>query len=137
MAIPFGDRGHDKEAFELIRWMCGDPIGTRYIGRTMKLLPAFRKSPFFEKDIKGDRVMEAFYEILQRAKRVRPVSPVAAYYMTELMRALGRIRNGALTPEDALTEARQNVTKEWVKTKSRIPPRHVQAATQPAAAPGG
>jgi len=53
MGIPYGDRGHEKEAFELIRWMCSDDNGTRYMARTMKLLPACRKSPFFTKDLQG------------------------------------------------------------------------------------
>ncbi len=144
MAIPYGERGHEKEAFELIRWMCSDPVGTRYMATTMKLLPACRKSPFFTKDLAGGdesrpeiRVMKAFYEILKRAQRVRPVSPVNAFYMTELMRALGRMRNGSKTPEQALKEARENVTEEWIKNKSRLQAPHVRAVTQPAATAGG
>jgi multiple sugar transport system substrate-binding protein len=143
MAIPYGTRGHEKQAFELIRWMCADKVGTRYMGKTMKLLPAFRKSPFFEKDIEEGRpddpevrVLKAFYEILQRAKRVRPVTPVSAYYMSELMRALGRARNGSLTPEQALKEAREKVTEEWLKVKARAQARHVRAGSPSAGQPG-
>lgn len=143
MAIPFGRRGHEKEAFELIRWMCADETGTRYMGRTMKLLPAYRKSPFFTEDLREDgdrspeiRVMRAFYDILQRAKRVRPVTPVSAYYMTELMRALGETRTGKKPPQQALKDARRKVTEEWHKAMTRTLARHVRAETQPAATTG-
>jgi len=144
MAIPYGERGNEQEAFELIRWMCADPVGTRYMALTMKLLPAYRESPFFTKDLAGDvsnkpdiRLMKAFYEILKRAQRVRPVSPVSAYYMTELMRALGRIRNGSKTPEEALREARDRVTDEWHKSQKRAQARHVRAANRAAGASSG
>jgi len=144
MAIPYGERGNEEEAFELIRWMCADPVGTRYMALTMKLLPAYRESPFFAKDLAGDlsskpdiRLMKAFYEILKRAQRVRPVSPVSAYYMTELMRALGRIRNGSKTPEEALREARDRVTDEWHKSQKRAQARHVRAANRAAETSSG
>jgi len=119
MAIPRGKRGNETEAFELIRWMCASEEGATFMARTMNLLPAYRRSSFFEKDIRGDRVLEAFYKILQRARRTRPITPANAKYMNELMRALGQSRNGSLTPTEALGEARARITKEWERIKMR------------------
>jgi len=119
MAIPKGQRGNEKEAFELIRWMCGSKEGTQFVAKTMKLFPAYRNSPFFEEDIKGDHVLETFYEILQKAKRTRPITPANAQYMNELARALGQSRNKSRTPAEALQVARERITKEWQRIKMR------------------
>lgn len=120
MAIPRGKRGNEKEAFELIRWMCASEEGTTFMARTMTLMPAYRKSSFFETDVKRDPVLQEFYDILQnRAKRTRPITPANAKYMNELMRALGHSRNGSQTPIEALREARKRITKEWNRIKMR------------------
>lgn len=125
MAIPYGHRGHDDEAFAFMKWMCATNTGTTFVARTMSLLPAYRKSDFFEKDIEGNLAMEVFYEILQNAEHTRPITPANARYMTELMRALGQVRNGSKTPEAAMTEARLETEKEWQKIQQRTKARHV------------
>ena len=124
MALPYGERGNEDEAFELIRWMCADPYGSRYMARRMKLLPAYKKSPFFEKDVPGDPILEMYMEILARAKHIRPITPANAQYMTELLRALGRARTKDMSPREALEEARRRVEKEWAKIQKRTKAKH-------------
>jgi multiple sugar transport system substrate-binding protein len=119
MAIPKSKRGNDKEAFELIRWMCASDEGTRFVASTMKLLPAYRNSPFFKEDIHEDPVLVAFHEILKCAERTRPITPANAQYMNELLRALGQSRNKKWPPAEALQRARDRITKEWTRIKTR------------------
>src|SRR5690606_13659952 len=80
MAMPYGGRGNDDAAFELIRWMSHDPHGSAFLARKMHVLPAYKKSPFFD-EVKGNRVLEAYYQILQNCKHQRPVSPANAYFI--------------------------------------------------------
>ena len=124
MAIPYGHRGNEDAAFELIRWMTADDEGTTFMSRRMKLLPACRKSPFFEKDVRGDPIFEAYYAILQRAKHTRPVTPANAYYMKELRRALGWSLQDIYPPEKALKEAKKRTTKYFEKIQAKTKARH-------------
>jgi multiple sugar transport system substrate-binding protein len=139
MAIPYGDRGNEDEAFEFIRWMCASDEGTTFMARTMNLLPAYKPSSFFEEDVKKDRVLQVYYGILQRAKHTRPITPVNARYMTELMRALGRVLNtrpddppeDQWSPERALKRARIDTTREWEKMQKRTKATHTLSDESP------
>ncbi len=125
IAMPYGGRGNDDAAFELIRWMTADPYGTTYMSRHMKLLPAYRKSPFL-KEIKGDRILEAYYEILQNCKHSRPVTPANAYYMQQLHRAHSRSIERLISPADAFAEARKRTETHLAKIKAQTKADHVR-----------
>jgi multiple sugar transport system substrate-binding protein len=126
LAIPYGFRGHDQEAFELIKWMTADPQGTTFISRKMKLLPAYRKSPFFETDVPGDPILRAYYQILQNAKHARPVTPANSYYLNELRRAVGWAMQDLLPPLEALQRARERTTEYLRKIEAQTKAKHVQ-----------
>ncbi|GMU22455.1 MAG: ABC transporter substrate-binding protein [Phycisphaerae bacterium] len=125
IAMPYGGRGHDKEAFELIRWMAHDPKGTAFLAGKMNVLPACRKSPFFDQ-IHGNRVLEAYYQILQNCRHKRPVSPANAFFIDELNRAVSRTIEGLLTPEQAMSEARQRTQKHLGRLMSQTLADHVK-----------
>jgi multiple sugar transport system substrate-binding protein len=129
MAIPYGHRGHDDEAFEFMRWLCAGDEGATYMAQTMTLLPAYRKSRFFTEDVPGNKPMEVFYEILNEAEHTRPITPANARYMTELMRALGRVRNGSMSAGEALKDARKETEKEWAKIQTRTKAIHTLRET--------
>ncbi len=129
MAIPFGQRGHDDEAFEFMRWLCASDEGATYMARTMSLLPAYRKSRFFTDDVPGNKPMEVFYEILQEAEHTRPITPANAQYMTELMRALGVVRNQSKSAQEALDMARERTEKEWERIQKRTKAAHTLRET--------
>lgn len=118
IAIPEGTRGHEKQAFELARWLTVDPHGTTFMARRMKLLPAFKASPYFQ-EIKDNRVMETYYAILQRCTNSRPVTPANAFYMRQLDRMTGRALNGLTSPAKAMTEARVRTAEYLQKVKRR------------------
>lgn len=139
IAIPKGNRGHDDQAFELIRWMCADPVGTTIMSRKMKLLPAYRKSPFFTEDVPRDPILSAYYKILQNARHYRPITPANASYITELRRAMSRAFESAernQTPEGYLREARRNTTQQLERILARSPFRH-NHDMKPPGGPGG
>lgn len=119
LAIPYGQRGNEDEAFELIRWMTAHPYGTTFISRRMKLLPAYRNSPFFETDVPRDPILQAYYEILQNARHSRPVTPVNAFYMHQLDRALGWAMLDRYTPAEGLRIAREETTREYERIRAR------------------
>lgn len=116
IAIPHGDRGHDEEAFKLLHWMTVDPEGTAFVARGMKHLPALRASPYFQ-EIDDDRIMSAYYEILQRCRHSRPVTPANAFYMRQLDRATGRALAGRAEPAEALAEARRLTQEHLAKIR--------------------
>lgn len=120
IGLPRGRRGNDDAAFELVRWMTADPHGTAYMARRMKLLPAYKKSPFFD-EIAGNRILEAYYGILQNARHVRPVSPASMSYIDELNRAMSRCMEDIMPPREALAEARERTQEALRKIRERQP----------------
>lgn len=110
IALPRGGRGNDDKAFELIRWLCADPEGTRFAARRMRLFPGYARSPFYD-EIGDDPVLSAYLRILKGAKHQRPVSPVQAYFQVELDRAYGAAMLGRKTPLEALQDARRRTAE--------------------------
>ncbi len=125
IALPYGGRGHEDAAFELVRWMTVDPYGTTVMARRMKLLPAYRKSPFFG-EIAGDPILEAYYEILQNCRHSRPVTPANSYYMDQLLRYTSRAMEGLATPAEGMRLARERTEDYANKLLARTKARHTQ-----------
>jgi ABC-type glycerol-3-phosphate transport system substrate-binding protein len=126
IALPYGGRGNEDAAFELIRWITADPHGTTVAAREMKLLPAYRGSPFFD-EIEGDAILEAYYRILQNCKHSRPVTPANSYYMDQLMRYTSRTMEGLTTPGEAMRLARERTEAYANKLAARSKARHTQS----------
>ena len=110
MAIPKGSR-HPKEAWELIRWLCADPDGTRVVGRNTGLFPGWRKSPYLA-EVRGKPGYDMFLRILEECRHQRPVMPAQAYYMGSLQRAVDSTLYGRKTPEKALMDAQVETQRE-------------------------
>jgi ABC-type glycerol-3-phosphate transport system substrate-binding protein len=110
MAIPKGAR-HPKEAWELIRWMCGDPKGTSVVAEKTGLFPGYRESPYFAR-IRSKPGYGMFLKILEECRHQRPVMPAQAYYMGALQRAVDDAIYGKKTPKQALADARIETQRE-------------------------
>lgn len=110
MAIPRGCR-HLEEAWELIRWMCADPEGTKLAGEKTGLFPGWHKSPYL-KHVRGKPRYGMFLRILEECRHQRPVMPAQAYYMGALQRAVDYALYGKKTPEEALRDARIETQRE-------------------------
>ena len=117
LAIPRGAR-NPKRAFELIRWLCASPEGTRLMAQALGSCPGYRKSPFFEQ-AREDPRMKVFIEILENSKHQRPVMPAQAFYMGELDRAVDAALFGMKTPQEALEEAKQRTQEELDRVLER------------------
>jgi ABC-type glycerol-3-phosphate transport system substrate-binding protein len=110
MGIPRGARGDRKASFELMRWLCATPEGTRFVYRSTGSFPGYRRSPVYA-ELSADPVMAVFYDILKACQHQRPVMPAQAYYMGELERAVSSALYGNLTPQEALARARERTQK--------------------------
>lgn len=110
MAIPKGCR-RPEEAWELIRWMCADPVGTATAARETGLFPGYRKSPYFD-EIRDKPGYGMFLRILEECRHQRPVMPAQAYYMGALQRAVDDAIYGKKSPRQALVDARIETQRE-------------------------
>jgi ABC-type glycerol-3-phosphate transport system substrate-binding protein len=110
MGIPRGARGDRRAGFELMRWLCATPEGTRFVYRSTGSFPGYRNSPVYE-ELAKDPVMAVFYRILKDCKHQRPVMPAQAYYMGELERAVSSALYGGVSPAEALARARERTQK--------------------------
>lgn len=119
LAIPYGQRGNEEEAFTLIKWMTANDHGTTFMSRRMKLLPAYRHSRFYTTDVPNDPVLSAYYEILKNAMYTRPVTPANVYYMRQLRDALGETMRGTISAVAALEKARRETAKHYAKMQAR------------------
>jgi multiple sugar transport system substrate-binding protein len=110
MGIPKGAPNPD-DAWELIRWLCHTPEGTGTVGQEAGLFPGFRPSPYFEA-VRGKKYYADYARILSESRHQRPVMPVQAFYMRELLRAVDAAVYGRATPAEALARARENTQAE-------------------------
>jgi len=110
MAIPKGAR-NQEDAWELIRWLCHSPEGTRVVGGEAGVFPGMRRSSYFE-EVQGRKYYADYARILQESKHQRPVMPVQAFYMRALQRAVESAVYGRMTPAEALAGARVNTQAE-------------------------
>ena len=129
MAIPRDARQarppQRREAiYTFLKWMCASPEGTAIVAKNLSLFPGYRKCPYFDElrsvplsvddhrpgtaDLRKNRIMRPYLEILEKCKHQRPVTPAQARYMFELERAASRVLYGQATAEQALAEARVN-----------------------------
>ena len=110
LGIPRGAQ-HQKEAFEFLRWVSWDPVGTALVGEYLGLLPGRRDSPFLQ-EIRKDPHLGVFLQIMEECRHQRPVMPVQAFLMRELDRAVSFAIYGKKTPAQALADAAQNTQEE-------------------------
>ncbi len=110
LAIPKGSK-HPKEAWEFLRWCCGDPKGTQAVGRMQSLLPGYRKSPFIAEARKRTGY-DQFLRIMEECRHQRPVMPAQAFYMGALDRAVDYATYGRMTPKEALDKATKETQAE-------------------------
>jgi multiple sugar transport system substrate-binding protein len=110
VGLPAGCR-HPKEGWELIRWLCADPEGTRWAGTEMGLMPGYRNSPAFE-DLADRPGFQQYISILKETRHQRPVIPVQAYYNGALHRAVDAALYGKKTPLRALTDCAEETQAE-------------------------
>ncbi len=104
MALPQGSRGHEREAFEFIRWFCATPEGTARAARTTGTFPGYVRSVYYD-EIRDDPEMQVFLDILRASKHQRPVMPAQAFFMEQLNLAVDRAVHGKMSPDEALDYA--------------------------------
>lgn len=110
LALPKGCK-HPDLGWEFIRWMCADPKGTATVGRSMAILPGYRKSPYFT-EVQANSKYAKFIEIMKLCSHQRPVMPAQAYYTGALDRAVSAALYGLKTPKQALDDATVETQRE-------------------------
>jgi multiple sugar transport system substrate-binding protein len=110
VAIPKGAQNADA-AWEFIRWVCADPVGTDRMGVHTGLFPGYRHSPYFRR-VAGRKPYDMYLKILEECKHQRPVMPVQAYYMGALQRAVDSAIYGEKTPREVLDQATKETQRE-------------------------
>ncbi|MCC2669949.1 MAG: extracellular solute-binding protein family 1 [Armatimonadetes bacterium] len=110
MGIPKGAANPD-DAWTFIHWLCHTPEGTGTVGREAGIFPGFRQSPYFA-EVQSKKYYSDYARILSESKHQRPVMPVQAYYMRELLRAVDSAVFGRMTPAEALARVRTNTQAE-------------------------
>ncbi|MBQ7526093.1 MAG: extracellular solute-binding protein [Abditibacteriota bacterium] len=102
---------HPDEAWNFLRWMAADPIGTKAVFDIHKAMPAYVKSKAYE-EMKPDSPYRPFYEILKSCKHQRPVMPAQALLMGQLGIAVDKVIYGTDTAEHALQQVNKLVQSE-------------------------
>jgi multiple sugar transport system substrate-binding protein len=110
MGMPKGCR-QPEEAWDFIRFLAHSPEGTSIVGRQQLVLPGMRRSPFFKEAINKPHYAE-YVRILEESRHQRPVMPVQALYMREMLRAVEAAVYGRKSPAQALADARKNTQAE-------------------------
>ena len=111
MALPRGVNPAKRQmAFELMRWLCATPEGSDVSAKSMMLVPAYRRSPWFQQ-AQEDWRMAVFIDIVNHSTHVRTLMPAQGYLMDLLNRAVERSLYGTQEPQAALDEVTNKAQK--------------------------
>ena len=103
LAVPRG-RPVSNDAMTFMHWLCDTDAGSRCVAENNHLMPAFRRSSWFDTIQKGSD-LDVYYQLLRTARHVRTLMPAQGYLMELLRRATDDMLYGEEDPAVVLREA--------------------------------
>ncbi|MBI2938881.1 MAG: extracellular solute-binding protein [Chloroflexi bacterium] len=100
------------EAWELMRWIGAEEEGAGLFWDKTKQFTG-RMDMEWTKRAKAVPMYRPFIEMLEVTRNTRPLIPVSNFYYIQLNTAMEDVAFGRKTPQQAMNDVQNNVTKEW------------------------